>query len=78
MAGDPLCAGVLLGMGLEEFSMESFFIPVVKRVIRTVTYQDAKSTAQICLQMDSTDEIKRYLFEQMRDLGLVELMELYH
>jgi hypothetical protein len=58
--------------------MESFFIPVVKRVIRTVTYQDAKSTAQICLQMDSTDEIKRYLFEQMRDLGLVELMELYH
>jgi phosphotransferase system enzyme I (PtsP) len=78
MAGDPLCALLLLGMGLEEFSMESFFIPVVKRVIRTVTYQDAKSTAQICLQMDSTDEIKRYLFEQMRDLGLVELMELYH
>jgi len=78
MAGDPLCTLPLLGMGLEEFSMESLFIPVVKKVIRSVTYQSAKTSAQIILQMDTVGEIKRYLFEQMRDLGLVELLELYH
>lgn len=78
MAGDPLCTLLLLGMGLEEFSMGSLFIPVAKRIIRSVTYQAAKTTAQIVLQMDTVGEIKRYLFEQMRDLGLVELMELYH
>lgn len=78
MAGDPLCTLLLLGMGLEEFSMGSLFIPVVKKVIRSVTYRAAKASTQIVLQMDTVGEIKRYLFEQMRDLGMVELMELYH
>jgi len=78
MAGDPLCTLMLLGMGLEEFSMGSLFIPVVKKIIRSVTYQEAKTTAQIALRMDTVAEIKKYLFEQMRDLGMVELLELYH
>ncbi len=78
MAGDPLCTLILLGMGLEEFSMGSLFIPVVKKIIRSVTYQAAKASTQIVLQMDTVGEIKRYLFEQMRELGMVELMELYH
>ncbi|MBI4527287.1 MAG: phosphoenolpyruvate--protein phosphotransferase [Deltaproteobacteria bacterium] len=78
MAGDPICALILLGMGLEEFSMGSLFIPVVKKVIRSVTYQAAKATTQIILQMDTVGEIKKYLFKQMRDRGMLELMELYH
>jgi phosphoenolpyruvate-protein kinase (PTS system EI component) len=78
MAGDPLCALLLLGMGLEEFSMGALYIPVIKKAIRSITYQAAKSTAQIVLQMDTVGEIKRYLFEQMRELGMVELMEMYH
>jgi phosphotransferase system, enzyme I, PtsP len=78
MASDPLCALLLLGMGLEEFSMGSLFIPVVKKIVRSVTYQAAKAAAQIALQMDTVGEIKKYLFEEMRDLGMVELMELYH
>lgn len=78
MAGDPLCALLLLGMGLEEFSMGSLFIPVIKKIVRSVTYQSAKASAQIVLQMDTVGEIKRFLFQQMRDLGMVELMELYH
>ncbi len=77
MAGDPLCTLLLLGMGLEEFSMGSLFIPVVKKVIRSVTYQAAKTSTRIVLQMDTVAEIKRYLFEQMSDLGMVELLELY-
>jgi len=78
MAGDPLSTLLLLGMGLEEFSMESLFVPVVKKIIRTVTYQDAKTTAQVALQMNTVGEIKRYLFSQMRNYGMVELLELYH
>ena len=78
MAGDPLCTLLLLGMGLEEFSVGSLFIPVVKKIIRSVSFQEAKTASQIALQMDTVGEIKKYLFEQMRDLGLVELLELYH
>jgi len=78
MAGDPLCAVLLLGMGLEEFSMGSLYIPVIKKTIRSITFQAAKSIAQIVLQMDTVGEIKRYLFEQMRELGMIELLEMYH
>lgn len=78
MAGDPLYTLLLLGMGLDEFSMEALFIPVIKKVIRSVSYQEAKAVAQIVLQMDNVAEIKRYLFEQMRALGLIEVLELYH
>jgi phosphotransferase system enzyme I (PtsI) len=77
MAGDPLCALLLLGMGLEEFSMGSLYIPVIKKTIRSITYSAAKSTAEIVLQMNTAGEIKKYLFEQMRDLKMVELLEMY-
>jgi phosphotransferase system enzyme I (PtsI) len=78
MAGDPLSALLLLGMGLEEFSMGSLYVPVIKKTIRAVSYQAAKSAAQIVLQMDTVGEIKKYLFEQMRELGMLELLEMYH
>jgi phosphotransferase system, enzyme I, PtsP len=78
MASDPLAALLLLGMGLEEFSMGSLYVPVIKRAIRSISYQAAKSAAQIVLQMDTVGEIKKYLFEQMRELGMVELLEMYH
>jgi phosphoenolpyruvate-protein kinase (PTS system EI component) len=77
MAGDPLSALLLLGMGLEEFSMGSLYIPVIKKAIRSITYQAAKAAAEIVLEMDTVGEIKRYLFEQMRELGMVELLEMY-
>ncbi len=78
MAADPLCAMLLLGMGLEEFSMGSLFIPVIKKIIRSLNYQEAKAATQIALQLDTVGETKKYLFEQMRELGLVELLEMYH
>ena len=77
MAGDPLSALLLLGMGLEEFSMGSLYIPVIKKTIRSISYEAAKSVAEIVLQMDTVGEIKKYRFDQMRELGMVELLEMY-
>jgi phosphoenolpyruvate-protein phosphotransferase len=77
MAGDPLYTLVLLGMGLEEFSMGSLFIPVVKKIVRSVSFREAKAVSEIVLRMDTVGEIKKYLFDQMRELGMVELLELY-
>ena len=77
MAGDPLSTLLLMGMGLEEFSMESLSIPVVRKLVRSVTYERAAAIGRQALRLDRVDEIKRYLFSEMRALGLVELMELY-
>ena len=35
-----------------------------------------KAVAEIVLEMDSVGEIKRFLFEQVRELGMVELLAL--
>jgi hypothetical protein len=50
---------------------------VIKRAIRSISYQAAKSAAQMVLGMDTVGEIKRYLFEQIRQLDMVELLEMY-
>ena len=77
MAGDPLSTLLLMGLGLEEFSMESLSIPVVRKLVRTVSYERAQAIAKTALRMDTVDQIKRHLFGEMRALGLVELVELY-
>ncbi len=77
MAGDPLSTLLLMGMGLEEFSMESLSIPVVRKLVRSVSFEQAAAIGEAALEMDRVDQIKRYLFSEMRTLGLVELLELY-
>ena len=54
------------------------YIPAIKKAIRSISFQSAKSAADIVLEMDTVGEIKRYLFEQMRRLGMVEILEMYH
>lgn len=78
MAADPASALVLLGMGLQELSLSPFFIPVIKRLVRSVRLSDAEEIAEAVLEMSTPDEIKGYVFERLRALGLIDLTEMYH
>jgi len=78
MASDPLCTLVLLGFGLDDLSMGPFFIPVIKRIIRSVSYAAARNMARDVLEMSTVKEVKGYLFDGMKSLGIIELMEIYH
>src|SRR4029453_3920448 len=53
MASDPLCTLVLLGFGLDDLSMGPFFIPVIKRIIRSVSYAAARNMARDVLEMST-------------------------
>ncbi|MBI2963930.1 MAG: phosphoenolpyruvate--protein phosphotransferase [Deltaproteobacteria bacterium] len=77
MAADPVCALVLIGLGIDQLSMGSFFIPSIKRLIRSVDYATAREMAGKVLEMSSAQEIKGYLFGMMKKLGVIELMEIY-
>lgn len=77
MASDPLTTLVLVGMGLGELSMSPLFIPVVRRMVRQTNYQTARQIAREVLEMPTVKEIKGYLFERYRDLGLLNLVEMY-
>ena len=78
MASDPLCTVVLLGLGLDDLSMGPFFIPVVKRIIRSVPHAAVRALARDVLGLSTVKEVKGYLFDGMRSLGILELMEMYH
>ena len=67
MAGDPLAAVVLLGLGLDVFSMSSFTIPEVKKIIRTVSMWEAEELVGIVSEMKSYVEIDSYVQEWMRE-----------
>jgi phosphotransferase system enzyme I (PtsP) len=77
MAADPMATLVLLGLGLDELSMEPFFIPVIKQLIRSVSYASAVDLAQQVLQMATVREIKSTIFDAMRSLGVIELLDMY-
>jgi phosphotransferase system enzyme I (PtsP) len=78
MAADPLCTMLLLGMGLDELSMEPFFVPVIKRIIRSLSYAHAQRLTQEALRMETVQEVKGRLFEELKQFGMIELVEMYH
>ena len=78
MAADPMSTLVLLGLGLDDLSMGPFFIPVIKRIIRSVPYGAARALARDVLGMATVKEVKGFLFDGMKSLGIIELMEMYH
>ncbi len=78
MAAEPLCAVLLMGLGIEDLSMSAFFIPIVKRLIRAVSFERAQSMAEEALRLTTVKDVKGFVFESMRELGLVDLMEIYH
>ena len=77
MASDPMATLVLIGMGLTQLSLSPLFIPVVREVVRKVNYQTARLIAKDVLQMSTVQQIKGYLVERYRDLGLINLVEMY-
>ncbi|MGD9764106.1 MAG: phosphoenolpyruvate--protein phosphotransferase [Candidatus Binatia bacterium] len=78
MAADPVSTLVLIGMGLRDLSMSAFFIPVIKRLIRSVDIVAAERVFAQALELDTVKDVKRHVFEEMRELGVIELMETYH
>src|SRR5579863_677544 len=77
MASDPMATLLLVGMGLDQLSLSPLFIPVVRKLVREANYQTARHIAHDALQMASVQEIKGYLIERYRDLGLIQLLEMY-
>ena len=61
LAGDPLAVSVLLGLGLDEFSMTARSIPLVKQAIRRCTLVQAREIAQHALAMGDAGEVRAYL-----------------
>ncbi len=63
LAGDERAILLLLGMGLDEFSMSAISIPRIKKIIRNTNFADAKKLAALALELPTADEVLK-LVEQ--------------
>ncbi|WP_170075280.1 phosphoenolpyruvate--protein phosphotransferase [Paraclostridium dentum] len=60
-AGDQRMIPILLGMGLDEFSMSPISILPARKFITSVNYEDMKKFANEVLTMGTAEEIKAYV-----------------
>lgn len=61
MAGDTMCTPLLLGMGLDEFSMSARAIPRVKNLVRSLSLEACRAVAEKALQCASSAEVRELL-----------------
>ncbi|UGA55547.1 phosphoenolpyruvate-protein phosphotransferase PtsI [Vibrio sp. VB16] len=61
LAGDERATLLLLGMGLDEFSMSGISIPSVKKIIRGADYAEVKAMADEALEMATAAEIEAHV-----------------
>ena len=70
LAGDERATILLLGMGLDEFSMSAISVPRIKKLIRNVNYQDAKLLAETALQQPTAAEIEQLISDFLVEKAL--------
>jgi len=68
MAGDILSVPILIGLGLDEFSVSPAMIPEVKRAINSLRLADARKLAHTVLQYRSADKIRAAAKKMMADI----------
>jgi len=61
MAAEPVYAVVLLGLGLDEFSMNPLSIPKVKKVVRKLRFDESQSLVEQLFQFPTASEIECFL-----------------
>ena len=57
MAGDELAAPVLLGLGLDEFSMSATSILKARKIINNISYEEMKKLADEAVACDTAEEV---------------------
>lgn len=66
MAADPLATVLLIGLGINEFSVPPGVIPEIKKIIRSVSTADSRAIATEALKLPSAEEVRGFLETEMK------------
>lgn len=69
MSSEPVLALLLLGMGLDEFSMSPLNILQIKKLVRSVSYKSAQDVAKQCLKLSTGREIEEFSRVKLQELA---------
>jgi phosphotransferase system enzyme I (PtsI) len=67
MAAEPAYALILLGLGLNEFSMNPVAIPKVKKILRMARFEETRSLVEELFQFPTASEIECYVQNWMAE-----------
>ncbi|MFC1534542.1 phosphoenolpyruvate--protein phosphotransferase [Thermodesulfobacteriota bacterium] len=68
MASDPFCTALLLGIGINEFSMNAGGIPLIKKIIRSISREEAVNDLKDILQFETVREVRKFIEKKMETL----------
>lgn len=68
MAGEAALALILLGLGIDEFSMPPLAIPEIKYIIRSVTLAQAQEVAQGAMRLFGGREVEEFIQGKLREI----------
>jgi len=68
MAGEPSLALILLGLGLDEFSLPPQVIPELKYVIRAVGFQTAQELAAQAMKLSTGKEVEEFSQNRLEEI----------
>ncbi len=66
MAGEQAFVLILLGLGLDEFSMPPLVIPEVKYIIRSVTLKQAQDIASEAFMLDTGKQVEEFCQDKLK------------
>jgi phosphoenolpyruvate-protein phosphotransferase (PTS system enzyme I) len=66
MSGEPIYATLLLGLGLRQLSVTPHNTPEIKKVIRSITLEEAALVASEALRLETARDVNNYLRDQTR------------
>jgi phosphotransferase system enzyme I (PtsI) len=67
MAGEAHAIPILLGLGLDEFSMSATSILRARHLLKQLSYRELQETARHVLALESGEEIKAYIKQNVLD-----------
>ena len=67
MAGDPVNIPILLGLGIDELSMNALAIPMVKKLIRSISMDECRDLTWQAFEMQEAREIHGFLDSWIRE-----------
>ncbi|HAY83901.1 MAG TPA: phosphoenolpyruvate--protein phosphotransferase [Chloroflexi bacterium] len=70
MAGELIAIPILLGLGLDEFSMNPPAIPYAKLLIQSISLEKAKAVAELALNQLNSNEIRALVLELIPEVQL--------
>lgn len=65
LAGEPLAAPILLGLGLDEFSVNPPVVPLIKQILRGLNAAEMNSIAEEVLNLESPKQIEDFVKEKV-------------